>query len=119
MAKPCTPLRSAPDASAATTPKATPPQFTAAMKIIAVAPTIAPRQKDMMFPLIVISVIPMATHPTKETVVNNDKMLGFDRKPGVVKARMPRRRTKTARIAGSRLSGVPTSHRQFSGVART
>ena len=73
---PCNALVNPAKASAAMSPKAKPPQLTARTKIIAVAPTSAPSANDMMFPLMVISVIPTATQPMKETVVSSERMLG-------------------------------------------
>ena len=66
-------------------PKPKPKLFTASTKTMAVAPTVAPKANDMMFPLIVISVMPIATQPMNDTVVSSDNMLGPERKPGVVR----------------------------------
>jgi hypothetical protein len=74
--KPCRALVAAAKASPATRPKANPPQLAARTKTMAVAPTNAPSANDMIFPLIVISVMPTATHPIKETVVRSERILG-------------------------------------------
>ena len=94
---PCNALVNPANASAAISPKAKPPQLAARMKTIAVAPTSAPSANDMIFPLIVISVMPTATHPIKETVVNSERILGWDKKPGVVRATAARTTRTTAR----------------------
>ena len=61
------------------------------MNTIAVTPTVAPSANDMMLPLIVMSVMPIATQPINDTVVRSERMLGPARKPGV--AKMTARRT--------------------------
>ena len=61
------------------------------MNTIAVTPTVAPSANDMMLPLMVMSVMPIATQPINDTVVSSDRMLGLARKPGV--AKMTARRT--------------------------
>ena len=48
-----------------------------------------PRLNDMMFPLIVINVMPAATQPTNESVVSKASRLGADRNPGVLIATSP------------------------------
>jgi hypothetical protein len=103
MTKPCAALISAPNASAAKKPNTTPPTLTAAMKIMALAPTSAPSENDMMFPLMVISVMPTATQPMKETVVSSESMLGFDRKPGVVSATTASTANTSKRMIATRL----------------
>jgi hypothetical protein len=55
------------------------------MNTIAVTPTVAPNANDMMFPLMVMSVMPIATQPMNDTVVRSARMLGSAKKPGVVR----------------------------------
>ena len=55
----------------------------------------------MMFPLMVISVIPIATQPMNETVVRSESMLGWDRKPGVLRATARRATSTAARTAAT------------------
>src|SRR5690348_18019209 len=52
---------------------------------MAVTPNVAPGENDMMFPLIVISVMPIATQPMNDTVVSSERMLGSATNPGVVR----------------------------------
>src|SRR5690348_4985426 len=52
---------------------------------MAVTPNVAPGENDMMFPLIVISVMPIATQPMNDTVVSSERMLGAATNPGVVR----------------------------------
>ena len=73
------------------------------MNTIAVAPTSAPSENDMMLPLMVISVMPVATQPIKDTVVSSDKMLGSERNPGVDSAISASATAATARTAASGL----------------
>ena len=53
--------------------------------------TVAQSANDMMLPLMVMSVMPIATRPMNDTVVEKKRMLGPARKPGV--AKMTARRT--------------------------
>ena len=53
----------------------------------------------MMLPLIVMSVMPIATQPINDTVVRSERMLGRDRKPGVVKITAGRTTMTMARHA--------------------
>jgi hypothetical protein len=68
------------------------------MNTIAVAPTVAPSAKDMMLPLMVMSVMPIATQPMNDTVVSSDRMLGPARKPGVPRVTASRATMPTACI---------------------
>src|SRR5579862_5372256 len=96
-------LVSAANVSAAAKAKTTPPKFTARTNTMAVAPTSAPSENEMMLPLIVISVMPIATQPMKETVVISDRALGSERNPGVDNAVSASATTATARTAPSGL----------------
>jgi hypothetical protein len=82
------------------------------MNTIAVTPTVAPSANDMMFPLMVMSVIPIATQPMNDTVVSSERMLGAAKKPGV--ARMTAKRTTTP-IACAHANSRARSRRRESG----
>ena len=56
------------------------------MKGMAATEAVAPRQNDMILPLMVIKVMPTATQPMNETVVSIDRTLGFEENPGVARA---------------------------------
>ena len=124
---PCRPVSSDAEGRPTSNPRPKPSQLTARMNTIAVTPTVAPSANDMMFPLIVISVMPIATQPMNDTVVSSDRMLGPARKPGVVEddgeqgrrcrcvcaaGEQPRLgRAKGERIGRRRDSRVGTGHR--------
>jgi hypothetical protein len=82
---PCSPVSSEPNISPMSSPGPKPSRFAARMNTIAVTPTVAPSANDMMFPLMVTSVMPIATQPMNDTVVRSDRMLGPDKKPGVAR----------------------------------
>ena len=85
ISSPCRPVSSEPNSSPMTRPKPKPSQFEARINTIAVTPTVAPSANDIMLPLIVMSVMPIATQPMNDTVVSSERMLGPARKPGVAK----------------------------------
>jgi hypothetical protein len=86
ITKPCMQLTRPPNVIAISNPKNNPPLLAARIKIMAVAPTRALNENDMMLPLMVINVMPTATHPMKETVVNRDERVGLEKNPGVESA---------------------------------
>ena len=106
MVKPCSAVTSTPKPSAAMRPKAAPPQFSAAMNTMAEAAVVMPRLNDNRLPLMVISVMPTATQPMKETAVRTDRMLAGRKKPGVNRV-APTKRTMKAKRATNRI--VPGS----------
>jgi hypothetical protein len=62
------------------------PNLRLAKNTIAHTETVAPRLRDMTFPVIVINVIPIAVQPIKDADVSNDIRLMRVKRPGVVKA---------------------------------
>ena len=85
ISSPCSPVSSEPNITPTSRPAPKPSQFAARMNTIAVTPTVAPSANDMMLPLMVMSVMPIATQPMNDTVVSSARMLGPARKPGVAR----------------------------------
>ena len=63
MIQPCAAVASAPTASVPTIATANPARLRSTRKMIVDAAVVAPRQKVMMLPLMVMNVIPIATQP--------------------------------------------------------
>src|SRR5215472_12953617 len=84
--KPCTAVMTTPNRMAIKNAANT-PNDRLARKISAEADTVAPRQRDMMLPVSVMKVMPMATQPMSEMALSNALMLSDDMKPGVLSAK--------------------------------
>ena len=65
------------------------------------ADTVAPSASDMMFPVMVMKVMPTATQPMNEIAFSSELMLSGDVKPGVLSANNAIAPPATMRIAST------------------
>src|SRR4029077_6328614 len=76
-------------------------------KISADADTVAPRQSDMMLPVMVMNVMPTAAQPMKEIALSSALMLSGEVNPGVASAKAAIAAPAMRRTARTRWRGRP------------